>query len=133
MLSRMPGAIRVALALVVALSTVSVAVFARGSAPPPAAEAKAAIPEIALAELPREARETLELIRRGGPFPYERDGAVFGNFEKRLPSKERGYYREYTVPTPGLKHRGARRIVSGRGGEHYYTDDHYRSFRRIKP
>ena len=133
MLSRIPGAIRLALALVIALSTVSVAVFARGSAPSPVAEANAAIPEIALAELPREARETLGLIRRGGPFPYERDGVVFGNFEKRLPSKERGYYREYTVPTPGLKHRGARRIVSGRGGEHYYTDDHYRSFRRIKP
>jgi ribonuclease T1 len=88
-------------------------------------------PPVALSALPREARETLALIRRGGPFPYERDGIEFRNFEKRLPLRPRGYYREYTVPTPGLKHRGARRIVAGLGGEYYYTDDHYRSFRRI--
>ena len=92
----------------------------------------ATIPEIAAAELPREARETLELIRRSGPFPYERDGAAFGNIEKRLPLKERGYYREYTVRTRGVKHRGARRIVTGRNGELYYTGDHYRSFKRIR-
>lgn len=97
-----------------------------------AARSAATIPEIAAADLPREARETLKLIRQGGPFPYERDGAAFGNFEKRLPLKERGYYREYTVPTPGVKHRGARRIAAGRGGELYYTDDHYQSFRRIR-
>ena len=90
------------------------------------------IPEIASAELPREARETLKLIEQGGPYPYERDGAVFGNFERLLPTRERGYYREYTVATPGIKHRGARRIVAGKGGERYYTDDHYRSFRRIR-
>lgn len=99
---------------------------------PASAREQAAIPEIAAAELPPEARETIALIRKGGPFPYERDGVVFGNFEKLLPQKERGYYREYTVPTPGLKHRGARRIVAGRGGELYYTDDHYRSFKRIR-
>lgn len=87
---------------------------------------------VAASELPREARQTLALIRAGGPFPYERDGVVFGNRERLLPPRERGYYREYTVPTPGLKHRGARRIVAGRGGEVYYTDDHYRSFRRIR-
>jgi len=92
----------------------------------------APIPEIAVAELPAEARETLQLIGRGGPFPYERDGTVFGNFEKLLPLRERGYYREYTVRTPGLKHRGARRIVAGNAGELYYTDDHYRSFRRVR-
>lgn len=91
------------------------------------------VPEIAASELPREARETLALIRRGGPFPYERDGVVFGNREKLLPERERGYYREYTVRTPGLAHRGARRIVAGRGAaELYYTDDHYRSFKRIR-
>ena len=90
------------------------------------------MPEVAVAELPAQARETLELIRRGGPFPYERDGAAFGNFEKLLPLKERGYYREYTVNTPGAKSRGARRIVAGRGGELYYTGDHYQSFRRIR-
>ena len=88
--------------------------------------------EIAAAELPAEARHTIALIRRGGPYPYERDGVVFGNFEKRLPLEERGYYREYTVRTPGAKSRGARRIVAGRGGELYYTADHYQSFRRIK-
>jgi ribonuclease T1 len=92
----------------------------------------AALPEIAVAELPAEARETIQLIGRGGPFPYERDGTVFGNFEKLLPLRERGYYREYTVRTPGLKHRGARRIVAGNAGELYYTDDHYRSFRRVR-
>ena len=91
-----------------------------------------AVSEIAVADLPREARETLKLIAQKGPFPYERDGTVFGNFEKRLPARERGYYREYTVRTPGVKHRGARRIVTGKGGERYYTDDHYRSLNRIK-
>ena len=86
---------------------------------------------VTLSALPAEARETVALIRRGGPFRYERDGAVFGNFEGALPAQNRGYYREYTVHTPGLAHRGARRIVSGRAGELYYTDDHYRTFRRI--
>lgn len=104
--------------------------LARGDAA--AREAKQGIPEIAAAELPRETRETLALIRQGGPFPYERDGVVFGNREKLLPVKERGYYREYTVRTPGVTHRGARRIVSGRNGELYYTDDHYQSFKRIR-
>ena len=81
--------------------------------------------------LPPEARTTLQLIETGGPFPYRRDGVVFGNYEQRLPLKQRGYYHEYTVPTPGLKQRGARRIVAGREGERYYTSDHYNSFRRI--
>jgi ribonuclease T1 len=90
------------------------------------------MPEVAASELPAQARETIALIRKGGPFPYRRDGVVFGNFEKRLPVQGRGYYREYTVRTPGAKDRGARRIVAGRGGELYYTDDHYISFRRIK-
>lgn len=107
--------------------------FARGDAPVAAPGMQREPSPVTSSELPREARQTLERIRKGGPFPYERDGVVFGNFEKRLPVKERGYYREYTVPTPGLKHRGARRIVAGRGGEYYYTDDHYRSFRPIQP
>ena len=92
-----------------------------------------AIGEIAVADLPPQARAALDLIRQGGPYSYPRDGTVFGNFERRLPPRARGYYREYTVPTPGLNHRGARRIVVGEGGERYYTDDHYRSFRRITP
>ncbi|HKU69919.1 MAG TPA: ribonuclease domain-containing protein [Burkholderiales bacterium] len=99
------------------------------------AEARGTAPggrEVAAAQLPVEAQQTIALIRKGGPFPYERDGAVFGNFEKQLPARPRGYYREYTVRTPGTKSRGARRIVAGKGGELYYTDDHYQSFRRIK-
>ena len=83
------------------------------------------------AELPPEALETLSRIEAGGPFPYKQDGRVFGNRERLLPQRERGYYREYTVKTPGARDRGARRIVAGRNGEYYYTEDHYRSFRRI--
>ena len=101
--------------------------LARGEAPPAAVAT-----EVAVAELPGEARQTIALIRKGGPFPYERDGFVFGNLEKRLPVQARGYYREYTVRTPGAGNRGARRIVAGKGGELYYTDDHYQSFRRIR-
>lgn len=88
--------------------------------------------DIALAKLPPEARQTVRLIRRGGPFPYARDGAVFGNREGRLPAQRRGYYREYTVVTPGARDRGARRIVAGRSGEYWYTADHYRSFQRVR-
>lgn len=87
--------------------------------------------DIRVAELPPEARSTLRLIEQGGPFPYQRDGIAFGNYEKRLPPQKRGYYQEYTVPTPGLKSRGARRIIAGSGHERYYTADHYNSFRRI--
>ena len=91
-------------------------------------------PWIAATGLPPEARETLHLIDRGGPYPHRRDGVIFKNIEKRLPLKEHGYYREYTVPTPGRRDRGARRIVAGDQPPEvfYYTDDHYRSFRRIK-
>jgi ribonuclease T1 len=96
------------------------------------ATVKVPLQEIAAAELPEQARQTIALIRKGGPFPHERDGIVFGNFEGQLPAKARGYYREYTVKAPGMKSRGAWRIVAGRGGELYYTDDHYRSFKRIK-
>lgn len=88
--------------------------------------------EIRVAELPPEGRQTLALIKRGGPFPYSKDGTVFHNREGRLPARERGYYREYTVPTPGLKHRGARRIVAGRASDYWYTADHYETFRRIR-
>lgn len=88
--------------------------------------------EIALAQLPPEGRRTLALIKQGGPFPYAKDGTTFQNREGLLPQQARGYYREYTVPTPGATNRGARRIVAGRGGEYWYTADHYRSFRRIR-
>ncbi|MEW6677891.1 MAG: ribonuclease domain-containing protein [Pseudomonadota bacterium] len=87
---------------------------------------------ISLAQLPEEGRQTLMFIKQGGPFPYSKDGTVFQNREGRLPDRQRGYYREYTVPTPGLSHRGALRIVSGQEGDHWYTQDHYRSFKRIQ-
>jgi ribonuclease T1 len=95
---------------------------------------------VSLVELPLEAQQTLRLIQRGGPFPFpDKDGSIFGNFENRLPPQARGYYREYTVPTPGRYDRGARRLIAGSGrrqdvtasGEYYYTADHYRHFRRI--
>jgi len=109
--------------------------------PNPAGGSLRAMADVPLAALPPEARQTLVLIRQGGPFPYRKDGTAFGNRERLLPSKPRGYYSEYTVPTPGSRDRGARRIVAGKGetgspatsGEYYYTDDHYRSFRRIRP
>jgi ribonuclease T1 len=92
-----------------------------------------ALADIAVKDLPAEARDTLRLIETGGPYPFDRDGIVFGNFEKRLPNKERGYYHEFTVKTPGVRHRGERRIVTGKGGEKYYSADHYKTFKRIVP
>jgi len=92
--------------------------------------------EVALATLPPEAKATHRLILSGGPFPYDKDGSVFGNRERQLPGKARGYYKEYTVKTPGARNRGARRIVCGgkpptQPDACYYTADHYASFRRI--
>jgi len=89
------------------------------------------LPEIKASSLPPEARETLALIARGGPYPYSRDNVTFGNFERILPRKASGYYREFTVRTPGESDRGARRIVAGAAGEKYYTADHYESFKFI--
>ena len=104
------------------------------AAPAPAPVASAPTGPALAAFLPPEAHATLGLIARGGPFPHRQDGSVFGNRERRLPSKPRGYYREYTVQTPGLGHRGARRIITG--GQppdlYYYTDDHYQSFRSFQ-
>lgn len=89
------------------------------------------LPVVHEGALPAEARRTLALIRSGGPFPYAKDGTVFSNFERVLPQHKRGYYHEYTVKTPGERDRGARRIVTGRDGDAYYTDDHYESFREV--
>jgi ribonuclease T1 len=90
------------------------------------------LPAITAAELPAEARDTLRVIKQGGPFPYDRDGAVFMNYERALPGQTRGYYREYTVKTPGVRDRGTRRMVCGPLPECYYTSDHYLSFKRIR-
>jgi ribonuclease T1 len=92
--------------------------------------------QIAVADLPREAKQTLTLIRAGGPFPFDKDGTVFGNREKQLPKRSRGYYKEYTVKTPGVRDRGARRLIVGDNpqttAEIYYTDDHYQTFKRLR-
>ncbi len=96
-----------------------------------------ALAEISLSELPVQARETHRLVLAGGPFPYSKDGRVFGNRERLLPRKARGFYREYTVKTPGARNRGARRLVCGGTPPTspevcYYTGDHYASFQRIR-
>lgn len=88
------------------------------------------LPTMPVDKLPREAVSTLALIDAGGPFPYDKDGSIFANAE-RLPRQARGYYREYTVPTPGSRDRGARRLVVGSEGDVYYTADHYESFRQV--
>ena len=98
-------------------------------------DAGASVGTVGVGELPREAVNTLSLIAEGGPYPFEKDGVVFGNYERQLPRHRRGYYHEYTVPTPRAHNRGARRIVCGgplrRTDNCYYSDDHYASFKRI--
>jgi ribonuclease T1 len=91
---------------------------------------------VSVSQLPQEAQATLILIKQGGPFPYAKDGVVFGNYEGMLPRQRRGYYHEFTVKTPRARNRGARRIIAGgnpqTSGEYYYTDNHYQTFRRIQ-
>lgn len=116
-------------AVVIAGVAVGGELYAEPTAPPAS---------VAIANLPPQARATHQLIRTGGPFAYEKDGSVFANRERQLPGKSRGFYREYTVGTPGAKDRGARRIVCGgvpptQPETCFYTDDHYASFRRIAP
>lgn len=125
----------VGVAAVGVLGAAATTAQARDNAGPTPGSAQATV---RLSDLPDEARRTDSLIRAGGPFPYAKDGTVFGNRERQLPRQPRGHYREYTVPTPGARDRGARRIVCG--GERprepeacYYTQDHYASFRRIVP
>lgn len=103
-------------------------------APAPQARTNPAPSDALPAFLPPEARQTIALIQRGGPYPHRKDGSVFGNRERLLPQRARGYYREYTVDTPGLDHRGAKRIVTGGDPPDawYYTDDHYESFRSFE-
>ena len=128
-LSKTVGAIAIGVAAAVSSS----ALYARG--PLPVDEQLASV---SLSELPSQARTTHRLILKGGPFPYDKDGTVFGNRERLLPAKKRGYYREYTVKTPWARDRGARRIVCGglpptEPEACYYTADHYNSFRKITP
>lgn len=115
-------------------NTEVVDVAAPAATPAPAARASSPTPGDTQA-LPDEAWQTVALIQRGGPFPHRQDGTVFGNRERLLPLKPRGYYREYTVETPGLRHRGTRRIVTGGQPPDvwYYSDDHYQSFRKFTP
>ena len=113
--------------IALAIAFVSPASAQRADAP-----SSASIAEVHARELPREAQEAIVLIRKGGPYPYAKDGAVFGNREGILPRAKRGYYREYTVKTPGVRTRGARRIIAGASGELYYSDDHYNHFRRVR-
>jgi ribonuclease T1 len=86
---------------------------------------------VLVSQLPDEGIDTLRLIESGGPFPYDKDGVTFSNREGILPQHKGGWYQEYTVVTPGSKDRGARRIIAGKDGERYYTDDHYASFREV--
>lgn len=142
--SRAPvrGGLRILLATLAALLLVTVPATASASTPAPAAPVAPAavtapaavpgegsgLPVRALSSLPPQAADTHRLIESGGPFPYSRDGIVFGNREAILPAEPSGYYHEYTVPTPGSSDRGARRIVTGSADEVYYTADHYASF-----
>ncbi|KAF1684732.1 ribonuclease [Pseudoxanthomonas broegbernensis] len=136
------------LAIVIAVAAMAWLALPQAQAPqPPAAAVAQAGAGIAAAArrghdadalpafLPPEAAPVVRRILQGGPFPHRQDGGVFGNRERRLPRRTHGHYREYTVPTPGLSHRGARRIVTGGQPpvEWFYTDDHYESFRAFQP
>jgi ribonuclease T1 len=128
-----PKAVRwvLALALVAGLGFQALGVVAKEAAPQLDGT-------VALAQLPTQGQKTYELIAQGGPFPYDKDGTVFGNRERLLPAQKRGYYREYTVKTPYARNRGAKRIVCGGAQPSspevcYYTEDHYASFRKIVP
>ena len=101
------------------------------TATPRTVRSESGLPIVYFDDLPREAQQTIRLIDKGGPFPYSRDGIEFQNRERILPRKQRGYYSEYTVITPGSNDRGARRIIAGENGELYYTDDHYDSFKEV--
>ncbi len=110
--------------------------WVQARAPLPPSSPDTTIASVTWSGLPAQGRQVMKQIREGGPFPYEKDGTVFGNRERLLPMQKRGFYREYTVPTPGLRHRGARRIVCGGLKPQvpdacYYTEDHYSSFRLI--
>lgn len=124
------------LVVAVALTGTLSAMWVQARAPLPPSTLDTTTASLTWSGLPPQGRQVMEQIREGGPFRYEKDGTVFGNRERLLPSQKRGFYREYTVPTPGLKHRGAKRIVCGGFKPRvpdacYYTEDHYSSFKLI--
>jgi len=123
-------------ALVASAAALSLALALAATSPAVARTATEAIPEVAIVDLPREARDLRAQIDNGGPFHYSRDGVVFGNRERILPAMPHGYYHEYTVRTPGAHDRGARRMVCGGPKTApqvcYYSDDHYQTFKRIR-
>jgi len=129
------AAVALVVAIVAAVTvTVHLARSDTAAAPGPRAGVStpvSGLPTVQVRQLPREAAATLELIDKGGPFPYKQDGSTFRNQENLLPRQATGYYLEYTVKTPGSPDRGARRLVVGRGADVYYTADHYESFRQV--
>ncbi len=129
------AAVKFALTSFFLAAAIAVPSMVHGKSPPQEGLTGNSSTTVRLAELPKQGKETYELIRQGGPFPYDKDGTVFGNRERLLPAHKRGYYREYTVKTPGSRDRGARRIVCGGQPRTpdacYYTADHYASFRKI--
>lgn len=112
-------------------SSTSASTASHGSAPRSGPASTGSVVEVPLSSLPPQVSTTVDLIIQGGPFPYRQDGVVFANAERHLPIEARGYYHEFTVPTPGSPDRGARRIITGLDDEFYYTADHYESFRRV--
>ena len=124
------------LALMVGLAGLGGTSLVQAKSPFNGSATDSSLPTVELKQLPVQARDVMGLITAGGPFKYDKDGTVFGNRERILPSEKRGFYREYTVKTPGEKSRGARRIVCGglqptSPDACFYTDDHYSSFRKI--
>jgi len=133
---RRPAAlIGVVVLVVVAAALVGLRLLNVGGSPASSAGAtgRSGLPVVRVSSLPPEAQRTIQLIATGGPYPYRQDGITFSNREGILPQEVSGYYREYTVVTPGSVDRGARRVIAGRDGEEFYTDDHYASFREIVP
>lgn len=108
--------------------TAAPAATTQSASAPPAGGTVSSSANVALSTLPPQVTDTVRLIELGGPFPYRQDGVVFANLERRLPIRQRGYYHEYTVRTPGSPDRGARRIIIGQNGQYYYTPDHYETF-----
>ena len=133
---RRPQVALIALVLAVGIGYGVDAIRGHSSKPAPTATATAtatasAPTPVALSALPAEVAQTVKLIQSGGPYPYKQDGVVFDNNEHLLPAHKRGYYHEYTVPTPGADDRATRRIVTG-GGQYFYTGDHYESFHVVE-